>query len=355
MASYLTSVGVQHGFLQVPSGSSSATLTISAVGSRAFISFGGRATNADTSPADAAVRVTLTNSTTVTATRSGSPANNVSVTFTVVDASPELVTSVQFGTVTLTSTQASNTATITAVNANSSALCFLGYSTADTVIAPTTQMPGLTYSGTTVTATVSTAATSTMVVSFCIIEFNSNALQSNVQVFSTSWANTALTATQTISSVTTGNTLLFWGGQRSTALTLYTTSLQRATLTNSTTITLTVNTTGSDTNIYNGTVVEFKSGVLNQSVQRGSITLTGVNSTTVTISSVVTSKTSVVNLGVSADGTAEDRTRVRTPLTNSTTQSANRTVATGNAVVSYQISEWGGTDSVSVPFLLGVG
>lgn len=337
--SYITSVGVQHVQITIAAGLTSATATISAVGSRAFISFQGFSSTAVSVPANTLTRVTLTNSTTVTATRVGTVGRSI-VNCTVVDASADLVTSVQYGTVTLVATNTTNTAAISAVNANTGTLHILGFTSQDVAIAPSTQMPRLSYAGTVVTATVSAAVTSTMVVTFCMIEFNPLALQSNVQVFSISWSNAAVSATQAISNVVSANTLLFQGGRSSTAAALYTTSFQRGSLTNDTTITVTVNSTGADTNVYNVTVVEFKAAVFTQPVQRGTTTLTAASSASTVINSTVLARTSVLFLGSSNTGSTEARGRARVNLGTTTSITTNRDSSTGNLTSSWSIAEW---------------
>lgn len=346
--SYITSVGVQHVQITISAGNSSATATISAVGSRAFISFQGWSSTVTSVPANSLTRVTLTNSTTITATRVGTTGRSI-VNCTIVDATSDLVTSVQYGTVTLVATNTSNVAAISAVNPNTGTLHFLGVSSADVTIVPATQIPRLSYAGTTVTATVSVAVTSTMVVSFCMIEFNPLALQSNVQVFSISWSNAAVSTTQAIASVVSANTLLFRGGNSTTNLTLYTTSLQRASLTNNTTITVTVNSAGADTNVYNVTVVEFIAAVFTQPVQRGTTTLTAVSTASTVVNSTVLARTSGLFLGSSNTGTTEARSRARVNLGSTTSITTNRDSSTGNLTSSWSLAEWSFSDEPTPP------
>ncbi len=71
-------------------------------------------------------RITLTNATTVTATRTGTPAgSSTTPRFAVLEFVPGIVRSIQYGTVTLTSV-ASNTATITAVVTAKTLVGYLG-------------------------------------------------------------------------------------------------------------------------------------------------------------------------------------------------------------------------------------
>lgn len=63
-------------------------------------------------------------------------------------------------------------------------------------------------------------------------------------------------------------------------------SLQYGQITNGTTFTITTNSTNSEALKYQFTIVEFKSGVLNSAVQRGTIALAAAASNTATITSV---------------------------------------------------------------------
>lgn len=353
MPSYLTSVGVQQVSITIPNGSSSATATITAVGALAFILSG--QSSGPATPANAQVRVTLTNSTTVTATRVGT--TGVAVwKGSVVDATSDLVASVQFGTVTITATNTSSTAAISAVSANTAALVWLGTSNGDGTSLPSTQHAALSYAGTTVTATLGAAAASTTVVSFCMIEFAAAALNSNVQVFSTAWSNAVTSTTQTITSVSTTNSILIWGGESTTDAGGLEVARQRATLTNATTVTINIGTAGTGTNTYNFTVVEFAAGVLSQAVQRGTIALNGVASNTATITSVNTTKTAAYSLGNSTTvNTAQDRANVALELTNSTTLTGTKQTSTGNSTVGYAVAEFSSGGTGSTLLLMGVG
>lgn len=350
MPSYITGVGVQQVAITMGAGTASATATITAVGARAFILYGGNS-GSDPQGNRSCTFITLTNSTTITATRSSANGTCI-VRCSIVDATADLVTSVQYGTVTLVATNSSNTAAISAVNANSSALIYLGHTTGDTVSVPTTQLPALSYAATTVTATVTTAVTSTMVVGFSMIEFNPSALLSNVQIFSTAWLNTATSTTQAITSVDVNNSLIIHAGHRSDNLTTFRTSKQRSNLTNATTVTIVVNLAGADTNnVYNFTVVEFIPGVFSQPVQRGNISLSGTSSTA-TINSVAVSKSACFSTGSSSGGdTAYETFKCRVNLTNSTTVTGARGSASSSAVVNYAVAEFSSGGGSTLPMM----
>src|SRR3990167_2803439 len=133
------------------------------------IIYGGHTTNdAGTTRPVTTARVTLTNSTTVTATNGLNSGTQI-VRFTVIEFEPGVLKSVQRGTITV-GVSSTATATIAAVDPQKAAGWFLGF----TIAAFTTN--DLVYSrldltdGTTVTATVALAGGST-VVGYQVVEF----------------------------------------------------------------------------------------------------------------------------------------------------------------------------------------
>ncbi|WP_088258590.1 hypothetical protein, partial [Fimbriiglobus ruber] len=113
-------------------------------------------------------------------------------------------------------------------------------------------------------------------------------------------------------------------------------------LTNSTTVTATINSSGNACTVY-GTVVEFTSAAMATSVQTGTITMSSsVTSGTATISSVTTADSSVFYLGLTTSGTSSTQADIWTTLalTNSTTVTAaknsnGQAVTIGYAVVNF--------------------
>ena len=117
--------------------------------------------------------------------------------------------------------------------------------------------------------------------------------------------------------------------------------MQRAALTNSTTITLNVNSATSIPVIWNGTVVEFVSGVLASAVQRNTITLTGVTSNTATITGV--GSKAVANwcgFSASAGASRLDEAETNLTLTNTTTLTAAKNTSTANTTISYEVLDF---------------
>lgn len=161
---------IQRGTITIANATASNTATITAVDPNNAIVHGlGNTVNE--APNSSFVRVTLTNSTTVTATRSGTVSANT-VNYEVIEYWPGLIKSVQRGTITLNSVT-SATATITAVDTTKTMVEHLGASNTDasggngqlwlTTLVLT--------NATTVTAAVNTAAANSPIVGYQVIEW----------------------------------------------------------------------------------------------------------------------------------------------------------------------------------------
>lgn len=148
-----------------------ATITAVNVNSSLLLFHGYNANNASSFPTDSAVKITLTNSTTVTATRNAAQAGAVPVAFTVIEFYPNVVKSCQYGTITLASV-GSNTATITSVNTAKSSVVNLGWSSNYGSTWTAQQVVKFTLTNaTTITATVDASVGATTIASFLVIEF----------------------------------------------------------------------------------------------------------------------------------------------------------------------------------------
>jgi hypothetical protein len=287
---YITSI--QTVSITIGNGSTSNTATISSVNtSNTVVVWGGFKTDDSGFFAQAVwPRIELTDATTVTASRNISSTSTVTVYATIVEFDSSMISSVQAGTVTLSSAQTSNTATISAVTTSRSVVFYLGAINAINGLTPAAILftVALTNS-TTVTVARNTTGSSAMTAGFIVVEFQAAVIQS-VQARSktyTSPGNT--TETDAISSVTTANTMLVWNGI-SQGSTSWANALYNLELTGSTAVTLkrSGNTTTSRT--INYTVLEFVSGVLN-SAQRGTTAFGANTSKDATITSVNTSYT----------------------------------------------------------------
>jgi hypothetical protein len=282
---YITSVGVQQFSITIPSSSTTATATITAVGSGAFILFDGINPSVAASPANDFASVTLTNSTTITATRNSGSSGSVLVTGCIIDGSSNLINSVQYGTVTVSST--SGTATISAVTNANTAIHLLGWQSSNTTLSGINEFPVLSLSGTTVTASRNGGTTGTLTVGFVAIEFKGTALNQSVQNIAATSSSSVTSYTAALTSVNTSNTISIYAGSNIATVTTDIAEIkQYGQLTSSTVLTVHVNTAIAQAKNYNCSVVEFISGLLKSSVQRGTTTVTGTLSNTSTLSSI---------------------------------------------------------------------
>lgn len=275
------------------------TATISSVDtSRTLIVWGGLSSNATTAdPSVTSARVTLTNSTTVTAVRNTSDATDtVTVSGTAVQFNSCAVASVQYGTVSIAAASATGTAAISSITTTNSAVQFLGITSDGTSVdyGRTGARLNIT-SATQVTATRSTTTTANIVVGFAVVSFTSTVLNSNTQENTMSVTGTS--DTNTITSVTVGQTWLVYGGTNGA----FSGSSNgqyfvKTFLTNGTTITSTCQT--SHAWAVTATVVEFKTAYI-QSATRSQDVVSDAAALfeDVAISSVDTSKAFVSYLG----------------------------------------------------------
>jgi hypothetical protein len=339
--SYVNSV--QHVSITIPVNVTSATATISSVGSYAFILNDGFQATSSSNSSIAYVRLELTNSTTITAYRNSSSATQTAtVRCVVVDATSSLIESVQYGTVSIAGSSGSGTSTVSSTNASYSVLHLLGYTTSQTSLAHNAIEPVLSISGTTVTASRITASVNTVEVGFVLIEFKNTACNQAVQSHQKSWTNSSTSTTQTINSVDTNKSLIIYAGSNGNSSSNGANIQQYATLTNGTTVTINTNSAGSLSCQYNFFVVEFATGVLNSNIQRGTTTLTGVASNTSTISGVNTSKSIINLLRFTCSQTTANIPNVQTNavLTNSTTVTIARNSSTNNVTASWEVAEF---------------
>ena len=361
MTNYITSVGVQQVSITIASGSTSNTATIAAVGAGAFIIFQGcnpSDTGAGAADNDTVCTVALTNSTTVTAKRgvSGS-SQTVIVNAVVIDGDPtNLIKSIQSGTVSMSISQSSNTAAISAVTNANAAIFFLGSTTTSLGIDLARSDVVVSLSGTTVTATKGTVGEATTT-GFIVVEFQGSALNSSVQ-------NIAYDATLNAGSVNIGNTsvtaanaFLAYGGASGSSATTSNEQLGYAQLISGSHITVTWNTSGNLTRLFNYCVVEFVPGVLAQSVQRGTISLSSATSNTATITSSALSSSFANWLGNSTASASysPETDRFNLTQTNATTLTMSaKGAATGTG--SYEVVQFtpysapGGQSSNSIWF-----
>ena len=168
-----------------------------------------------------------------------------------------IIKSIQTGTLTLSSVQTTNTATITAVVVNNSVMQ-LSWTTQATNSSAAAVSLVLTNS-TTLTATRTAHQSSTLDIQYTVIEFYGSVLRQAVQSFSISLGSGTSTNTATITSVTTTKAAILPTGYTQDTAAAFRPDYTFAylTLTNATTVTATrQQTTG--TTVVTGMVVEFK-------------------------------------------------------------------------------------------------
>jgi len=336
--------------------STSATATISSVDttrSAVFNSYGWQSalTTTNTSndaPDHLCVRFELTSATEVTVYRHATVStHDFTVLATVVQFVDGKLDSLQKGTVTITDTNTSNTASITSVDTSRSVVLWNG-STCDRTgsnrMTSGSAELALT-DATTVTATrISTV--DEMVAGFVVLEFASGVTDS-IQEVSITVNNPDLSDTATITSVDTSRSMIFPGGEASFEanwiLAVVGTEME---LTNATTVTATRQNSAWVTS-KTGTVVEFAADETN-SIQRGSISLaTTDTSKDATITSVDTTKAFVHSLGSQGPRTSaliQERQCLDISLINATTIRVTRGAgsASGDEITAgYEVIEGG--------------
>ena len=200
-------------------------------------------------------------------------------------ARPSIIKSIQHVQITIAASSTSNTATITSVDTNYTAILLSGFQSGTSTSSANAFPRAVLTNATTVTATRDTSSTNTVTISVAVIEFQSWVLASNVQRGTISLTSVA-SNTATISSVTTSRAVVLSGGYTTTTGGSSTSLYTNLELTNSTTVTAArTGTTG--TNVVAYSVVEFVSDII-QSVQHRSVTMSTTSAApTDTISSVV--------------------------------------------------------------------
>jgi hypothetical protein len=336
---YITSV--QNVEINV-NGTTSNTATINSVNTANAVLFWQGETSAATSTqTDALARVTLTNSTTVTANVDSS-ANSVTVKCTVVEFAPgSLVSAVQYGTITISSGNTSNTATISSVTTSQAVVLFLGITTDGTTIPEGYSSVTLT-NGTTVTAN-RNSNTNSSTIGYVVCEFSTKIVNSVQHMSHTSTA-TGTSFTDTISSVTTANSVVLYQGI-STAATTPSVMFYSLELTNSTTVTLTRSVSNSATRTIKYIVLELRPGILARTVQRGTISLTtsqALKTATITAISTLRGFANFCNVRQASTSVEPYRAFFHLTLTNSTTVTAQRSSGSSAtaATASYEAVEF---------------
>ena len=332
--------------ITIGNGQSSNTASISSVDtSCAMIVWGGETSSdsGDAAGTKVEARVTLTNSTTVTATRHTTDTNTITVNGTVVEFVSSAIQSIQYGTGTISSGSASTDAAISSVNTANAFVQYLGQSSATTANTAYNRFWSRCYfASSTAVKLKRDTSTDDVTVGFVVVEFKSGVLNSSTQRANIGLGSSDSSKTTTIISVTPSQTALFFGGH-DLGNTTSSKANGRIALTDATTITAdryASGGAGSGLNIE-CTAVEFKASDI-ASIQRGTIDLNGVTSNTATISAVNTSKAFVSYLGMSTSDTSTIGTKIKNKvaLTNSTTVTASAYGTPTTNTISYEVIEF---------------
>jgi len=279
---------IQHVSITISAGATSNTATIASVDTaKSFVIFLGHTSNLAADQNDrSSPRVSLTNSTTVTAQRN--TADGVSTTVVsavVISTTHYLVESIQQGTVAVTSST-SGTATITSVDTTRSAVFYLGNTGTDSAASVPRRYAVTLTNATTVTANSNSSASAT--VGFVVVQFRAAVIKSRQQ-FSNAFTTSNSTDNQAISSVTVANCMIAYGGNISGGTGNY--AIQITTSTN-VQLTRVATSTASRTPRY--TVIEFQPGVLRSSF-RTQVSLQGQNGLAAFLANDVNNVKSFVN------------------------------------------------------------
>lgn len=324
--SYIRSIQTFEITIGTSATSNTATITSVTTGNSVIFFNGFTTTNSGTTIREYAARVELTNGTTVTAYRDTSSATHtVTARGTVVEFESAAISSIQHGTVTVGASNTGGTATISSVTTSRSVLFYLGVTnTTSTTSSNVVHCRIDLTDATTVTATRNTSTSAVLTVGYIVVEFASGITQS-VQPRSVTLTSNGTSSTDTITSVTTGNTMLIYNGVTSgnTTLANFMYNLQ---LTSATQVTLARTGTSTSTRTINYTAVEFASGMIS-TVQRGTTAISSVTSADTTITSVNTSKALCNATNFSTDATNTHERYATAKLLNATTVRAEKNTA----------------------------
>lgn len=242
------------------SAATTATATISSVTtSRSAVFFlGTYNTAANTNYARGLGRFDLTNSTTVTLTK-GAATTDLLGKFCVVQFKAAKIQSLNALSISMTSGNASNTATISAVTANSTFTAFGGCTMSASVTDPSISLGSIGYTNTTTyTATRSTSTSGTVIVNGTAIEFTSGTLNRVQREAATAFAASTATKTRSNTAVNTAKTFVSHLGLQSTITGTNPGSIvSTVEMTDSTTMTATRANTANDNALFRYEETEF--------------------------------------------------------------------------------------------------
>lgn len=234
----------------------------------------------------------------VTATRGVSSTTTVTCTFSLMDATPNLVTSVQQNVITLSTTQGTGvTSTISSVTTADSSVFYEGMSQTLTTQHFDLNTYGVSLTNsTTVTGFAVSSGSGTTIGGYQVVNWNHAALNSSTQQYVTSWTNSSgSSTTQAVSpAVDPNNSMVAFGGGGGVSGDTNVREQPTIRLTSGSVITITIGDVadGNAQKEYE-TVVEFATGVLQQSAQRPVTAITASMSATSTITASATTSSAL--------------------------------------------------------------
>ena len=330
---------VQKVSITIPNNATTATAVINPAVGIQFTVWDGELTSTSANISHATCYLTISGNT-ITATR-GAQANTDSVTVlcSVVDANPATaVKSVQTGTITIGSGSTSGTASISSVTTANAVLHMLGWTAS---IASPNASPVVSYLTTTVTASIGASFVGTMIVAYEVVEFQSGFLKSATQNVQKSFLTSVNSITQSITSVVSGNSMLFYCGNQldSSAFNNQDWCMQQLTAAN--TITYTVQNTNSASTKAYCYVAEFIPNAMRTPVQRGTVSIASATSGTATVTP--TGANGMVNfLGWNTNSNSSNQNNKYADLsyTSPTVTGATSSSTSTNVTVSYEVIDW---------------
>ena len=329
---------IQNVTITIAGASTTGTATISSVTeANTVLILNGSGSEDSNDPRGAFARITLTNATTITATRGIASGSPCVVRVCVIEFAAGVITSKQSGTATFSTITA--TATLgTAVNRTYACVIPQGFTASGT---PDTYgwVPALSLTAASTVTFYYPGNPASLTMGYTVIEFDAANIQS-IQNINDSGSETTTSKSITISSVTTANTLVIPGGCANNGAGNWSDGGHVMSLTGSTTLQIQRSGTESVTARTCAAVIEFVSGVVN-SRQDGSLS-SNATSQTATITSVDTTKAAAVFMGLRTTVTTGNlqNTTGSISLTAATTVTTYKPAAGGTSFRGYQIVEF---------------
>ena len=327
--------------ITIGNGATSNTATISAVDTANSAVFFNMWTTSYTGDAPRlySPRVSLTNSTTVTASRDTADTATITVRGYVIEFKPSAIASIQQSTVTLPSSTASNTATISSVNTSRSMLLYQGITNTTTTTSPQGVFSNIELTNsTTVTATRANGTTAVVTIGFCVVEFKAGII-SSVQSRTATQATSSTTITDTISSVDITRSIILYNGALANTSGIIS-WLYSIELASATSVSLTRLGTSAVSRTIKYQVVEFAAGILKSNIQRNATVVSGATFADTTVSAVVEDKSSVISAGFKTDGASPNERCSTVTTVNDTTVRAQKNTGTNVSTHAWNLAEW---------------